>query len=182
MPEEITLDVISRVPAESILECKLVCMTWRNLVSHHPLFLKMHLQHHLNHPAAAAAADSGKLGFIALTLDESFQYFVYNENHESIERIRRLNFNLPFGGHTRILGSSNGLICLSRRLKEEKTYVCNPITREYVMLPEIIKRESCDFEPYHIHGTCSFGFVSSTNEYEVLRIYLQKRNSLEIHI
>ncbi|XP_026441608.1 F-box protein At2g23160-like [Papaver somniferum] len=173
VPEEITLDIISRVPAESIFECKSVCTAWRNLIFHHPSFSKMHFQHHLNHPAAA---DSGTLGFIALTLDETFQYFVYNENHESVESIRRLNVNLPFGGHTRILGSSNSLICLSRRLKEEKTYICNPITREYVMLPEIVKRFGTS------RGAKGFGYVSSTNEYKVVTVMFEYWGFVEAYI
>lgn len=63
LPEEIVLDILSR-PAESVLLSKLVCTTWRNIVSSHPWFSKMYL-HHLNHPSHAV--QSGKLGFLAFT-------------------------------------------------------------------------------------------------------------------
>ncbi|XP_026454367.1 F-box protein At3g07870-like isoform X2 [Papaver somniferum] len=165
LPEEIILDILNRLPTETVLECKSVCRTRRSLIRH-PTFSKTHL-HHLNH----STVESDKLGFIVLTIIigggrgiENCQYFEYNENHESIDRIERLNFDLPFGWDTRILGSSNGLICLSRRLKEDKTYICNPITREYLMLPEIVKRVGMG------DGAKGFGYVPSTNEYKAVTI------------
>ncbi|XP_026454368.1 F-box protein At3g07870-like isoform X3 [Papaver somniferum] len=167
LPSEVTLDILGRLPVEWVLECR----SWRSLIRR-PLFSKMHLRHHLNHPTAS---DSGKLGFIGLTFqgdeNENFRYFEYNENHESIERIRRLNLNLPFGGDTRIVGSSNGLICLSRRYSEDKTCIFNPITREYVMLTELIKRVGMD------RWVKGFGYVPSTNEYKVVTVMLDHRSN-----
>ncbi|XP_026389183.1 putative F-box protein At1g60370 [Papaver somniferum] len=189
LPEEITLGIISRLPTEDVLECKLVCTNWRSLVRD-PSFSKMHLDH-LHHPAA----DSGKMCFIALTcVDEknkynleyvkskNFQYFEYDENQESIERIRRLNFNPPYGLNTCFLGSCNGLICLSQNTPEYlyplpgKTCICNPITREYVLLPEINKVG----EHREISG---FGYVASTNEYKVVRMMFENETEfMEVYI
>lgn len=78
---EITSDILSRVPIETVLDCKLVCTNWRNLVSSHdPSFSKLHVYHHLKHPSAA---DSGKLGFTALSHRANcLYYFEFNENHD----------------------------------------------------------------------------------------------------
>ncbi|XP_026389185.1 F-box protein At3g07870-like [Papaver somniferum] len=193
LPEEITLDIISRLPTEDVLECKSVCTNWRRIVLL-PLFCKMHLDH-LNHPAA----DSGKLGFIAMTYiprsngivdrNSSFNlhYFEFNENHESIERITRVNYKPPFGYGTRFVGLCNGLICLDKFHSPGKTYICNPITREYIMLPEIntvgmgvwksefgyrydlITGEFCMLPRIKI-TKMDFGYVSSTNKYKVVAV------------
>lgn len=128
----------------------------------------MHLDH-LNHPAS----DTGKLGFIALTtrgIIRKFQYFEYNENHEStkpMERIRRLYFSPLFGWNTSFIGSSNGLICVSRLYSQEKTYIFNPITREYV------NRVGMGYE------ASRFGYVASTNEYRVVRIMYDNKTKTD---
>ncbi|XP_026419739.1 F-box only protein 12-like [Papaver somniferum] len=67
LPEEIKLEILSRVPAESVLECKLVSTNWRSLVRH-TSFSKMHLDHHLTHPVADSEIkrireDHGARGF-----------------------------------------------------------------------------------------------------------------------
>ncbi|XP_026421636.1 F-box protein At1g52495-like [Papaver somniferum] len=161
LPEEITLEILTRLP------------------SHHPLFSKMHL-HRLNHPSADD--DSGKLGFLVLIYqngaNENFHYIEYDENHESTPtlRITRINLTPPFEDTT-VMGSCNGLICLAEGLS---VCICNPIVREYVMLPEI-SRDSCDDVERYYDGKCSFGYVSSTNEYKVVGMY-ESKTSVEVHI
>ncbi|XP_026419218.1 F-box/kelch-repeat protein At3g06240-like [Papaver somniferum] len=61
----------------------------------------------------------------------------------------------------------------------ERSYICNPITKEYVMLPEI--KTNCDRQ-YH-DWTSGFGYVSSSNEYKVVGMYLNNWDQYaEIHI
>ncbi|XP_026420002.1 putative F-box protein At3g10430 [Papaver somniferum] len=176
LSEENTLDILSREPAESILESKLVCKTWNHLVSHHPSFYKMYL-HHLS-----TTGDSGKLSFIALTKladeNEKFQYFKYDQNHESttpIRRITRINFTPPVWRFN-FVGSCNGLICL---LWYSSVCICNPITKEYVMLPEMEKSQ-CDTKYYS--QVSGFGYVSSTTEYKFVRIRKLDTGFVEGHI
>ncbi|XP_026420355.1 putative F-box protein At4g10190 [Papaver somniferum] len=178
LPADITVDILSRVPTETVLECKSICKTWNNLVSNHPSFSKMHL-YHLNQ----AAVDSGKLGFLALTYEigKSIPKFSYFEIHQSttpIEKITRMNLTPPFTGAINFLGSYNGLVCFTRcrslveQLKGDGIVcICNPITKEYVMLPEI-NRDCCDTTDQFVSRKTVFGFVSSTNEYKVMRMLL----------
>lgn len=83
LPLEITTNILTRLPTESVLESKSVCTMWRNLVSRCPSFIKTHLDHLNRH-------DSGKLGFVAGTFKKIVYYFEYSENLESIERIKRI--------------------------------------------------------------------------------------------
>ncbi|XP_026420584.1 putative F-box protein At1g19160 [Papaver somniferum] len=181
LPDDITLEILTRLPAESVLESKLVCKNWRSLVSHHPLFSRMHLQY-VNHPS-----DPGNLGF--LVRDHDFDdldqvqgltlwYLDYNDKLESkpVQRITRFNFTPP-PRHFWVVGSVHGLICLGRG---PSFLICNPITREYVLLPEIKRDQD---EGIDIDFSCMSGFcyVSSTNEYKVIRIDADMNPSI-VHI
>ncbi|XP_026400505.1 F-box/kelch-repeat protein At3g06240-like [Papaver somniferum] len=167
------------------------------------IVLKDALHRHLSNPDF----DSDKLSFLTLTRseignNENFQYLEYNQDNEStpIESIRRINLTSPFidtrivgscnginltspFSYTKIVGSCNGLICLSsggRSLKVRPHLICNPITKEYVLLPEI--RINCDISEY-IVSMSGFGYVSSTSEYKVVGMFmLKKTHLLEVHI
>ncbi|XP_026398324.1 putative F-box protein At1g19160 [Papaver somniferum] len=74
------------------------------------------------------------------------------------------------------VGSINGLMCIARG---PSVCICNPITREYVMLPEINR----DCGDYYDFWASSFGYVSSTNEYKVVVIYVSERKThVEVRI
>ncbi|XP_026420752.1 F-box protein DOR-like [Papaver somniferum] len=148
----------------------------------------MHLEHHLNH----VDSDSDKFSFIALADNEiennssKFYYFEYNENHDQsttqpIERIRRINLNPPFKPFQNVF-SCNGLICLDRHpfLGAQPHCICNPITKEYIVLPEI-KTGYCD-PSWSIEFTSGFGYVSSTNEYKVVGIYRSEPRPMEVYV
>lgn len=168
LPLETTLEILTRVPAETIPDCKSVCKIWGNLLR--PVsFSKIHFHHHNQDD------DSGKLSFLASTSKKymdydnlEFKYFEYNKNHNSetsIERIKKVNFKPPFRD-AKIVGSSNGLLCLTGT---PSICICNPITREQIMLPEI-KTQYCDNHE-HCMWANGFGYLSSTNEYKVVAIH-----------
>ncbi|XP_026419833.1 putative F-box protein At3g16820 [Papaver somniferum] len=101
LPEEITLDIISRLPTEDVLECKLVCSNWRSLVRD-PSFSKMHLDH-LHHPAADSEIDKvGKhreisgFGYVASTNVYKVVRMMFEDETEFME------------AHIYTLGSRNG--------------------------------------------------------------------------
>ncbi|XP_026427522.1 F-box protein At3g57590-like [Papaver somniferum] len=172
LPLEIKLDIFTRVPAESVLDCKSVCSNWLGVVRH-PLFSKMHIHRHLNR-----ADDSGMLSFIAYSSDdEKFHYFECTENYDEsttpVKRIKMLNLTSPFKESCSLVGSSNGLICL----EAESVCICNPITREYVMLPQLKKTK------YSYVSVAGFGYVSSTREYKVVGIRHEfKTESAELYV
>ncbi|XP_026420812.1 F-box protein At3g07870-like [Papaver somniferum] len=182
LPEEITLDILTRLPTESVLDSKLVCTNWRSIISDHPSFSKMHL-YHLNHPSDSASDDYGKLGFLAFTYDtrhnKIFYYIEYNENRDEsttpIQRIRRIKFTPPIE-RIGFVGSCNGLICL---VQGPFVWIWNPITKEYLMLPKI--KRDCQIGRYRF-WTTQFGYVSSTNEYKVLGIYKYETKYIKVYV
>ncbi|XP_026400309.1 putative F-box protein At3g10430 [Papaver somniferum] len=183
LPTEIILDMITRLPADSILNCKLVCRPWRDLVSHHPSFYQMYLSH-LNR-----STDSGKLSFIDRA-DKKFHYFEYDENNKEtpINCIRRININPQFENyHYYVLGSVNGLIYLYE-WRVHTYYICNPVTREYVMLPKTSDDQygnlcyGCFCVNQYIHFGSGFGYDSLADEYKVVELYKLRRNTSFIKV
>ncbi|XP_026439224.1 F-box protein At3g07870-like [Papaver somniferum] len=169
LPEEI----LSRVPSEWVLHCKLVCRNWRNIVSNDPSFPLKHL-YHLNHPSSC------KLGFLALIDNNRFYFFEYkdDQNHElrkPIERIRRM-ITTPIKGAC-FVGSCNGLICLAGEKHDIPVCISNPFTKEYANLPEI-RIDGDDF----IYQSIGFGYLTSTNEYNVIAVHVFKTDMIEVHI
>ncbi|XP_026458708.1 F-box protein At3g07870-like [Papaver somniferum] len=132
----------------------------------------MHFHHFSNHH------DSGKLGFIALTLigslDQKLHYLEYNQDHneltEPIVR-RRIRYNPPFE-RPEFAGSCNGLVCLSLPSYIVPFLIFNPIIRECVELPFIeIDCEKIDREDKRkFYCASGFGYVSSTDEYKVVEV------------
>ncbi|XP_026384499.1 F-box only protein 8-like [Papaver somniferum] len=174
---EMTLEILTRLPTELVLECKSVCIDWRSLVGH-PSFSKLHL-HRLNHPDA----ESGKSDFLVLTCGHDGLYYLeYDENHDHsttpMQRITRIDFTSPFKYFGfRFVGSVNGLLCFIDFINQP-ICVCNPITREYVILPEI--KRDCDTDGYS-YGETNFDYVFSTNEYKVIGFYKSKTH-FEVYI
>ncbi|XP_026442220.1 F-box protein At3g07870-like [Papaver somniferum] len=206
LPLEIALAILTRVPVETVLDCKSVCRNWRKIVdiaSKDQLFIQAHL-YHLNQPSAAE--DSCKLGFLALT-ERGYYYFEYNDNlnYELAEPIDEKKINTTkIGNGALFVGSCNGLICLARQENERPVCVYNPLTKEYVVLPEIRNRIDPYVNPHeyddwsfgfryisatneynpHEYDDWSFGFgyISATNEYKVVGINESKSNFLEVYI
>ncbi|XP_026420653.1 F-box/kelch-repeat protein At3g06240-like [Papaver somniferum] len=164
LPAEITSDILTRLPAESVLDCKLVSKTWKNVIQHRS-FSKLHTIRLLNHSATTYSTDFCKLSFLAFTDVGRLYYFDYIENHEipNIDRIMRINLTSPFKYNV-FVGSFNGLICL--RGREERFCIYNPITKEYVILPQpkINFRQCKD-------RCIGFGYLPLTNEYKVVLMY-----------
>ncbi|XP_026431008.1 F-box/kelch-repeat protein At3g06240-like [Papaver somniferum] len=166
LPAEIISDVLTCLPAETVLDCKLVSKTWRDLIKH-PLFYKMHTNRLINHSATAAySTDSGKLGFLALAQDKKLYYFEYVENHNKpIDNFKNIILTPPIQNYKyNYVGSFNGLICL--RAVGENIFMYNPMTKEYVFLPQ----PTINF--YRIKQRWfGFGYLPSTGEYKVVLMY-----------
>ncbi|CAN6569213.1 unnamed protein product [Malus baccata var. baccata] len=70
----------------------------------------------------------------------------------------------------KVVNSCNGFLCLSSPVTNDPVVVCNPITGEFIHLPESASKCEKEKESYD----CGFGFNPKTNEYKVLRIFQQR--------
>ncbi|XP_026429567.1 F-box protein At3g07870-like [Papaver somniferum] len=105
---------------------------------------------------------------------EKGNQFYYGEyrKHRNY-KLRKINQPPVFSKS--VVGSCNGLICFSEDehiIVQEPSYICNPITSEYVNIPRLnVKRNSeCDAM------VCGFVYHTSTKKYKVVKIcYIQNQ-------
>ncbi|XP_022878786.1 F-box protein CPR30-like [Olea europaea var. sylvestris] len=165
LPFHIILDILSRLPAQSILTCKLVCKKWLCLIST-PEFANLHL----------FRSTPGLVVFIHESGGAEFcRLFEFNDNaldHHDLHYDPEIKFELSASlgissGATVQVGSINGLVCLRNFYRKyDALYVCNPITREYVALPVL----DWLFE-FPSEVTYGFGLSIISGQYKVVRIF-----------
>ncbi|XP_026412241.1 F-box protein At3g07870-like [Papaver somniferum] len=196
LPPDIILDILSRLPTESVLDCKLVCKRLLSLLtSRRNQFAEMHHRRQLLQLAngefgnAAASSSVVKMGLMfSILLDEEKDsvgprlYYgdKYNDEmniHDSFsyKTLKKTSISYPLikTGIPKnvIVGSLNGLICLNRYHDGilDPIYICNPMTGEYVKLPKHT------LSPQNYIGAFGFGYIHSiTTVYKVVRIYYEK--------
>ncbi|KAJ9551694.1 hypothetical protein OSB04_015739 [Centaurea solstitialis] len=163
---ELTIDILSRLPVKTIICCKLVCRKWRNLVLDSS-FVDLH---HSRSPTSLIIhdlRDDRDPGIFRLVEIED----EVDHHHLHDDPLMSLDLNMvPIFQNSKISlkGSVNGLICLhqyARSRKVNNTYICNPITREYMILPR---------QQRYTNGSTEivYGFgVSSQREYKVVRTF-----------
>lgn len=66
-----------------------------------------------------------------------------------------------------VVNSCNGLLCLSNPFQNDPVAVCNPVTGEYIVLPDSTQADK-DTEVYM---DCGWGFSLEANQFKVIRIF-----------
>jgi len=153
LPVPVMIDILSRLPVKTIIHCKCVCKKWLDLVSD-SYFANLHLLrspagfmiHHTLVKGTTSYHEPGILKWVEIKDKLDHQYLQHDP-------VMSLDLNLsPIFQYSRVLsvGSVNGLICLWQHgFKTDNYFICNPITREYMILPRQIvgvlswKENSC---------------------------------------
>ena len=111
LPEDITRDILGRLPIRSIARCKCVCKSWRQFPTSY----------------------SPKSGLVIANEDTGFT--VCDEAFQPLCRFR-LPLCLDYS-YRYVIGSVDGfiLMCATNNSICDILCICNPITREYIELP-----------------------------------------------
>ncbi|XP_071691846.1 F-box protein At3g07870-like [Rutidosis leptorrhynchoides] len=152
LPRDVLLDILTRLPISSLIQFRFVCKSC-DVLSRDPELPRMH------HPVAARADP-----ILIFHCDYPIRNQLYFVDHGGDKIVRKIS--TPFCGSMpefNVVGSCNGLLCLSDSLFGEPVYLFNPFTRNHLELPK--PRQFQDQEV--IFG---FGFHPVTNEYKVVRI------------
>ncbi|EOA30667.1 hypothetical protein CARUB_v10013805mg [Capsella rubella] len=162
--EDIFMEIMSRVDVKSILSSKAVSKKWQRSISN-KYFHKFLLEKWGKNPS-----------FIACPIMEAAMK-LYLMDAKSVERCllhtidpsQRSQKNFMY-----MISSFNGLICclnlisvednVERKLCDLQIWICNPCTRETLLLPQ--GRPSCNFEP-----SVGVAYGSEIGEYRVFRIF-----------
>ncbi|CAB4302894.1 unnamed protein product [Prunus armeniaca] len=157
IPEEILINVLSRLPVKSLIRFTCVCKLWSSLIRS-SRFIGMHLNRNVTNHAHAfiiALHERRRESKICFTLFS-------NETFEPCLKIK----HLLTGPKIHIHGSSNGLVCLSHELwnLDTATYLCNISIQKHVVLPPT--SILCFPWPEYATGV-AFGFHPRLNNYKV---------------
>ncbi|KAL7149735.1 hypothetical protein ABFS83_05G061000 [Erythranthe nasuta] len=164
LPPEIIIDIVSRLPIRSIGACKCVCKSWRNLL-HTREFTDFHLSKSV--PALFIGYDSDLKNYKIFEFDDELGLESHDLHYNQIIKFDSTGFE-----RSELKGSSNGLFLFLKRknnteLHFDSLFVCNPITREYIALPQdgIFY---CYFSATVAYG---FGVSKMTAQYKVVKIF-----------
>lgn len=153
LPREIILDILSRLPVTSLLQCKLVCRTWKHLAQD-PLLVGMHFSR------------SGK-NDLCLILHCDYptrnQLYSIKLSPHSKDNQRVNIIHVPPLPKFDVLGSCKGLLCLCDSLTKNSLYIYNPFTRDYIELPKCLEFHNQDV-------VLGFVFHETTKEYKVIKV------------
>ncbi|XP_026378133.1 uncharacterized protein LOC113272525 [Papaver somniferum] len=192
LPWDIVSQILSHVPAEFMLNCKLLCKTWKTLLLSRKVG-KMGLIFTLASEANKKALHYGDYEDILRPDNDqncSFKVFTKKVNHPPFKP------GNGFGYESIMIGSCNGLVCISIPHDGiyDPVYICNPYTGEYVNLPRLkpgppVQVDSVfSLQPtsirssgfstpavrktgmfrYTLLGNSNFGFPFSSKEFELL--------------
>ncbi|KAK1315858.1 F-box protein [Acorus calamus] len=151
LPEEIFLEILSRLPVKSLMRFKCVSKSWYFLIRD-PRLGELHLLHH-----RSRRLDSLN---IALCHRSAPRLRSYKLVGEEITRWEQNMFGMDwmgYGPYGLQIMSCEGLICFVR---DEMVHVCNPTTGELERLPR-----TCSFGPLAF----GFGYDPTRKEYKVVR-------------
>ncbi|XP_042032323.1 putative F-box protein At1g32420 [Salvia splendens] len=128
LPSEITTDILSRLPLRSISISKCVCKSWLNLLKSNDFELKS--------PPALVFLKSVETEPTRCTIFEIEDEEEADLESHDLHYIPLPDLNTPQGSSGMAGIAANGLLLLSSNVcdPEIPVYICNPITREYIVL------------------------------------------------
>ncbi|KAL8059798.1 hypothetical protein ABFX02_03G110300 [Erythranthe guttata] len=156
LPLEIIIEILSRLPIRTIVTCKSVCKTWRNLIQTRA-FVDSHLS-------------KSSSGVVTCKISRYFKIFEFVDeldlDHHNRHYIPVTEFRCnKFMESSQLEGSANGLLFLRSIINCNNLYICNPITREYIQLPY-----AGIFSSFSVLVTYGFGVSKITGRYKVVRV------------
>ncbi|XP_030965027.1 F-box/kelch-repeat protein At3g23880-like [Quercus lobata] len=170
LPEEVVINILSRLPPKSLIRFKCVSKTWRSLIGT-PDLISRNL---INHSTLISKSEdpNNPLFFLVKATDKidtskhTFSFLSYDNLDP--EYTSEVILNLPQPNHglnLDIVGSSSdGLLCLCFA---STIYLWDPTTSSVLEpLPPITPREMVNVD-FHSVG---FGFDSTSNDFKVVRL------------
>ncbi|KAL0415615.1 UNVERIFIED_CONTAM: F-box/kelch-repeat protein [Sesamum latifolium] len=151
LPQEILIEIFSRLPLKSVGKCRCLAKLWREQLSN-PHFIKSHLTHHTHKEN--------------LILNTPFDT-IYSRSSIKGDTIWKKLPGLGLGEWSDIVGSCHGLVLMVlEELEEFEKFLVNPITQQLVKVPKsplALNRE----ESFSMDG---FGYDSSSDDYKVVTL------------
>ncbi|KAM7495146.1 hypothetical protein LguiB_029755 [Lonicera macranthoides] len=167
IPHELLIEILTRLPVKPLLRFTSVCKSWYSLITN-PSFITSHL----NQTIASNKVNTQTLIIRHYDKNDKKEHYTLRRDDETF-REQFLELEFPFKsaiGYFRIVGSCNGLLCLSDDLfgDMETAIIWNPSIRKSVT----IQMPSKPQWPHMF--VLGFGVCPVSNEPKVVRIVYLK--------
>uniref|UniRef100_A0A7N0UTT1 F-box domain-containing protein n=1 Tax=Kalanchoe fedtschenkoi TaxID=63787 RepID=A0A7N0UTT1_KALFE len=166
LPKDIIVDILCRLPVRSLLRFRCVCKSWRTLIAN-PSFIAKHFNQ---------AITCNEQLVVHTKRSFEVKHAVTMIVRTNKKRNDRLNVELPppcdISNYVRLVGSSNGLLCISLCSTASVILLWNPATREFRNLPE---RQILVPTGKRVHTVfLGFGFEPNSSDYKIVRFLSYK--------
>ncbi|XP_059640114.1 F-box/kelch-repeat protein At3g23880-like isoform X2 [Cornus florida] len=158
LPEDVTIEILLRLPVKSLIRAKAVCKNWYNIIKN-PNFVTKHSNHQSN---------SGCLlvyGFHSISQKYAFSLFPDVPLTGSLP----VNQNVVVVPHLLGVIPYSGILCLFN-CKSNCFALWNPATREFRSLPAFPRKRSPTSLVMSYLDVFGFGLDPITNDYKVVWI------------
>ncbi|MBA0749722.1 hypothetical protein Gogos_003620 [Gossypium gossypioides] len=132
-PDEVILQILARLPVKPLFKTKTVCKLWYRLVSD-KYFIKLYNEVSAKNPMVLIETSGSP---------ESRSSLVCVDNLRGVSEVS-LDF---LKDRVKVRASCNGLLCCSSIPDKGVYYVCNPMTRDFKLLPRCRERPVTRFYP-----------------------------------
>ncbi|XP_040964444.1 F-box protein CPR1 isoform X1 [Gossypium hirsutum] len=172
LPRELFLEILLRLPVESLMRCKCVCKYWYALISN-PKFIELHLKYNCNNNVCVLLKRclltclGERENMLSLVCSSGFSFINLDVDLSLYKKEPCLQ----------LLGHCDGIICLSNY--RDDIVLCNPATRETMVLPEsCLPCYSSISNLIPQTSALGFGYDSRTHHCKVVRIisYWEERS------
>ncbi|XP_074263041.1 F-box protein CPR1-like isoform X2 [Silene latifolia] len=170
LPIDIVTDILSRLPAKTVVCLKIICKSWRNLIGDND-FVNYHLEQslatktNLHYVVSVPRFYLQEYDHMEEPVEQSCPV-LYSADFDSFDNPIELshpfkNCKTPVG----IFGSCRGLLLL--RVNYGHLLLYNPTTQTYNVLPLLSVYKPADAFPHFDYG---FGYDSVSRDYKCVRI------------
>ncbi|KAL3849066.1 hypothetical protein ACJIZ3_010948 [Penstemon smallii] len=161
LPEDIILEILSRLPVKSLIRFRCVCKSW-NTLPNNSRFIT-------NHFRTFSSIEGSEFLLVSrreVTTNKRVVSLMKNDGNDTfVDQNLQLFLNVEFG-HVRLIGPCNGVICLYGF--PDNIALWNPMLRDFKILPRSqVPRPSGSKVR---GGDLGFGFDSTTRTFKVMQI------------
>ncbi|KAL2935637.1 F-box/WD-40 repeat-containing protein 1 [Bienertia sinuspersici] len=169
LPEELLIEILSRLPVKSLLQFKIVCKSWYAIIES-PSFISKHMENYYSHNDNCGGCLIMQIEVTQAHEIENYQLLL-NDNASRV--IAYEDVRTPINSNSYIRGPCDGLYYLWCYYEEDECFVWNPAINELKILPPLTMKPN--HLPSHITFTgmnndYGFGYDSFTKDYKVVAI------------
>ncbi|OVA20849.1 F-box domain [Macleaya cordata] len=186
LPEEIIVNIISRLPVKSILRFRCVCKPWCKVISS-PNFIQTQVKH---------AIENNNISLMLKTRDLYSIDYDASSSLSLSDEVVEIDYPFKSPNHfVRIEASCNGLLCINISWDDSFCFIClwNPSTKEYKKIPTPPIKYPSHLLPHHIEMlrlynlihhpfTYGFGYDCNIEDKKLVRIVDLRSSGSEFRV